>query len=87
MIGMVGNIESFLAKQSNIVLNTTVEQEACPNNLAPTSSTTAQLVMGDALAVCLMEIKGLQVMILPNFIPEAPWERNYTCECRTFISE
>lgn len=58
LIGMVGNLASYLAKQSDIILNTTVEQEACPNNLAPTSSTTAQLVMGDAIAVVLMEIKG-----------------------------
>ncbi|HEU4575346.1 MAG TPA: KpsF/GutQ family sugar-phosphate isomerase [Chitinophagaceae bacterium] len=58
LIGMVGNQESFLAKQSDIILNTTVEKEACPNNLAPTSSTTAQLVMGDALAIVLMELKG-----------------------------
>ena len=58
LIGMVGSIESYLASQSDIILNTTVSQEACPNNLAPTSSTTAQLVMGDALAICLMEMKG-----------------------------
>lgn len=58
LIGMVGNMESFLAKQADIVLNTSVPQEACPNNLAPTSSTTAQLVMGDALAVCLMKLNG-----------------------------
>src|SRR6478736_3347654 len=58
LIAMVGNIDSYLAKQSNIVLNTTVEQEACPNNLAPTTSTTAQVVMGDALATCLIELKG-----------------------------
>lgn len=57
LIGMVGNMQSFLAQQSHIVINTTVIQEACPNNLAPTSSTTAQMVMGDALAVCLMELK------------------------------
>lgn len=58
LVGMVGNLQSFLALNSDIVLNTTVEQEACPINLAPTSSTTAQMVMGDALAVCLMEMKG-----------------------------
>jgi arabinose-5-phosphate isomerase len=56
LIGMVGNTSSFLAQASDIVLNTTVDQEACPINLAPTSSTTAQMVMGDALAVCLMEL-------------------------------
>ena len=55
---LVGNTESFLALQGDIVLNTTVSKEACPNNLAPTSSTTAQMVMGDVLAVCLMQLKG-----------------------------
>lgn len=58
LVGMVGNMKSFLALNSDIVLNTTVDQEACPINLAPTSSTTAQMVMGDALAICLMELKG-----------------------------
>lgn len=58
IIAMVGNLDSYLAKQSSIVLNTTVEQEACPNNLAPTTSTTAQLVMGDAIATCLIELRG-----------------------------
>lgn len=57
LIAMTGNITSFLAKGSKYILNTTVESEACPNNLAPTNSTTAQLVMGDALAVCLMELR------------------------------
>jgi arabinose-5-phosphate isomerase len=69
MIGMVGNIGSFLARQSNIVLNTTVSQEACPNNLAPTSSTTAQLVMGDAIAVTLMELKGFTSEDFARFHP------------------
>lgn len=58
LIAMVGNDQSFLAKQADVIINTRVSQEACPNNLAPTSSTTAQLVMGDALAVCIMERKG-----------------------------
>ena len=74
-----GNIDSYLAKHSNIILNTTVEQEACPNNLAPTTSTTAQLVMGDALAVCLMELKGFQSDDFAKFHPGACWEKNYTC--------
>ncbi len=60
IIGMVGNSQSFLAQQATHILNVTVTQEACPNNLAPTSSTTAQLVMGDAIAVCLMEMRGFQ---------------------------
>jgi arabinose-5-phosphate isomerase len=60
LIGMVGKLSSYLALHCDIALNTTVEQEACPNNLAPTTSTTAQMVMGDALAVCLMELKGFK---------------------------
>jgi len=58
LIAITGNMTSFLAKESNYILNTTVDAESCPNNLAPTNSTTAQLVMGDALAVCLMELRG-----------------------------
>jgi arabinose-5-phosphate isomerase len=58
LIGMAGNEQSVLAKKADIFLNTTVSQEACTHNLAPTSSTTAQLVMGDALAITLMELKG-----------------------------
>jgi arabinose-5-phosphate isomerase len=69
LIAIVGNIDSYLAVQSTIILNTTVTQEACPNNLAPTSSTTAQLVMGDALAICLMELKGFQSDDFAKFHP------------------
>ncbi|MDZ4794734.1 MAG: KpsF/GutQ family sugar-phosphate isomerase [Bacteroidota bacterium] len=69
LIGMVGSTGSYLAKNSTIILNTSVEQEACPNNLAPTSSTTAQMVMGDALAVCLMELKGFQPDDFAKFHP------------------
>ncbi|HEY6978823.1 MAG TPA: KpsF/GutQ family sugar-phosphate isomerase [Chitinophagaceae bacterium] len=56
LIGICGNQNSPLAREANFFLNTTVQKEACPNNLAPTTSTTAQMVMGDALAVCLMEL-------------------------------
>ena len=69
LIGLVGNIESYLALQADIVIDTTVSAEACPNNLAPTSSTTAQLVMGDALAVCLMELKGFTGEDFAKFHP------------------
>ncbi|MBL7904792.1 MAG: KpsF/GutQ family sugar-phosphate isomerase [Bacteroidales bacterium] len=58
LIGLVGNTDSFLARNSDLVINSTVNREACPNNLAPTASTTAQLVMGDALAVALLECRG-----------------------------
>jgi arabinose-5-phosphate isomerase len=69
LIGMAGNIHSYLAKHCDILLNTTVEKEACPNNLAPTTSTTAQMVMGDALAVCLMEMKGFNSDDFAKFHP------------------
>lgn len=58
IIGMIGNRQSALALGADMILDTTVEEEACPNNLAPTTSTTAQLAMGDALAVALMECRG-----------------------------
>lgn len=58
LIALVGNLDSYLAKHADFVLDSTVEKEACPNNLAPTSSTTAQMVMGDALAVALIEARG-----------------------------
>ena len=58
MIAITGNTTSFLGQQADYVLNAYVEKEACPNNLAPTTSTTAQLVIGDALAVCLLELRG-----------------------------
>jgi arabinose-5-phosphate isomerase len=58
VIGMTANEKSFLGTRSDIVLHTPIEKEACPNNLAPTTSTTAQLAMGDALAVALMEQRG-----------------------------
>lgn len=69
LVGMVGNRDSYLATQSNMVLDTTVDQEACPNNLAPTTSTTAQLVMGDAIAVCLMELRGFTGEDFAKFHP------------------
>jgi arabinose-5-phosphate isomerase len=61
LIAVVGNTASYLAKKADFVIDTTVDQEACPNNLAPTTSTTAQLVIGDAIAICLMEQKGFNV--------------------------
>ena len=60
LIAMAGKLDSYLGLQSDLVIDTVVEQEACPNNLAPTTSTTAQLVMGDALAICLMKLRGFR---------------------------
>ena len=69
LIGLTGNVESFLAQQADFVLNTYVEKEACPNNLAPTTSTSAQLVMGDALAICLLELKGFSSKDFAKYHP------------------
>lgn len=69
LIAMTGNMASFLAKKSDFILNTTVDQEACPNNLAPTTSTTAQLVMGDTIAVCLMEKRGFRMEDFARYHP------------------
>jgi len=69
LISMVGNTESFLAAEGDILLNTTVSKEACPNNLAPTSSTTAQMVMGDILAVCLMQLNGFSGQDFAKYHP------------------
>lgn len=69
MIGITGNKASFLGTQADYVLNTYVEKEACPNNLAPTTSTTAQLVMGDALAICLLEKRGFSSKDFAKYHP------------------
>lgn len=60
LVGVVGNLSSFLAEHSDFILNTTVDIEACPNNLAPTTSTTAQMAMGDALAVALIKCRDFK---------------------------
>lgn len=69
LIAITGNLDSVLAKRADFVLNTHVEKEACPNNLAPTTSTTAQLVMGDALAISLLELRGFSSSDFAKFHP------------------
>lgn len=69
IIGVAGNMNSFLSKHADIVLNTTIDEEACPNNLAPTTSSTAQMVMGDALAIALMQLKGFDGNDFAKFHP------------------
>ena len=69
MIAVTGNKESFLGQQADYVLNTFVKKEACPNNLAPTTSTTAQLVIGDALAICLLELRGFSSKDFAKYHP------------------
>jgi arabinose-5-phosphate isomerase len=69
LIAMIGVMDSFLAQQADYILSTKVLKEACPNNLAPTSSTTAQLAMGDAIAVCLLEMKGFTAADFARYHP------------------
>ena len=69
IIALTGNIKSFLAKESDFILDVTVEKEACPHNLAPTSSTTAQLVMGDAIAVSILACKNFSKKDFARFHP------------------
>ncbi len=69
LIALVGNTDSFLAKEADFILNCTVAQEACPNNLAPTCSSTAQLAMGDALASCLISLRGFTSQDFAKYHP------------------
>ncbi|WP_438710012.1 KpsF/GutQ family sugar-phosphate isomerase [Aquimarina muelleri] len=69
LIAITSNKESFLGKEADYVLHAYVEKEACPNNLAPTTSTTAQLVIGDALAVCLLHLQGFSSRDFAKYHP------------------
>jgi arabinose-5-phosphate isomerase len=69
LIAMVGNTDSYLARQADFIIDVSVKKEACPNNLAPTASTTAQLAMGDALAVCLLESRGFSTSDFARYHP------------------
>ena len=69
LVAMVSNVDSYLGQHSDYVIRATVDQEACPNNLAPTSSTTTQLVMGDAIAVCLLKMRGFSPQDFAKYHP------------------
>ena len=87
LIAIVGNTDSFLAQQANLVINTTVSKEACPNNLAPTSSTTAQMVMGDAIAVCLMELKGFDNQDFARYHPGGNLGKRLYLKVKDLVSD
>ena len=86
LIGMTGNLNSKLAEISDVVLNTSVEKEACPIKLAPTSSTTVQMALGDVLAVCLMEINGFKESDFAKFHPGGALGKNLTAKVEQFLS-
>jgi arabinose-5-phosphate isomerase len=69
LVALVSNTDSYLARQADFVLNATIEKEACPNNLAPTTSTTAHLALGDALAVCLVHLRNFTQADFAMFHP------------------
>lgn len=69
VLAICGNAQSYLATHADCFINTTVAKEACPNNLAPTTSTTAQMVMGDALAICLLNLKGFTAQDFAKYHP------------------
>ncbi|MBO4481465.1 MAG: KpsF/GutQ family sugar-phosphate isomerase [Bacteroidales bacterium] len=69
LIAIVGNVDSFLAREADYIINCSVPNEACPNNLAPTNSTTAQMVMGDALAALLIEMRGFTAKDFAKYHP------------------
>ena len=86
LIGMTGNLNSKLAEHSDVVLNTHVDKEACPNKLAPTSSTTVQMALGDALAVVLMEMKNFKETDFAKFHPGGSLGKNLTATVEQFLS-
>ncbi|MEL7006227.1 MAG: KpsF/GutQ family sugar-phosphate isomerase, partial [Bacteroidota bacterium] len=69
LVGLVSNTDSYLAKQADYVLNASIGEEACPNNLAPTTSTTAHVALGDALAVCLLEMRNFSSADFARYHP------------------
>ena len=87
LIAMTGNPESKLAKAADIVLDTHVDKEACPNKLAPTSSTTVQMALGDALAVCLMDLKDFKEIDFAKFHPGGSLGKNLTAKVEQFVSK
>lgn len=87
LIGMTGNAESKLAKASDILLLTKIEKEACINTLAPTSSTTVQIALGDALAVCLMELNNFKDIDFAKFHPGGSLGKNLIGTVGQFVSE
>ncbi|MBA5246332.1 KpsF/GutQ family sugar-phosphate isomerase [Marnyiella aurantia] len=86
LIGMTGNLNSKLAEFSEVILDSSVEKEACPIKLAPTSSTTVQMALGDALAVCLMEISGFREQDFAKFHPGGSLGKNLTARVKQFLS-
>ncbi len=81
LIAIVGNLNSELAKIADLVIDTTVDKEACPNNLAPTTSTTAQLIMGDAIAVSLLQLRNFSGQDFSKYHPGGALGKKLYLKC------
>ncbi len=86
LIAMTGKLDSKLAQAADVVLNSHVQKEACPIELAPTSSTTVQMALGDALAICLMELSGFKEQDFAKFHPGGSLGKNLTASVAQFLS-
>ena len=87
IIAMTANQDSYLFNHADFFLNTYVSKEACPNDLAPTTSTTAQLVLGDALAVCLLKLKGFSSNDFAKFHPAGMLGKKLTLKVKDIYSK
>lgn len=87
LVAMVGNLQSELAMQADYVLDTTVDAEACPNNLAPTTSTTAQLLMGDALAIALIQLRGFSSQDFSKYHPGGALGKKLYLQCGSIAQQ
>lgn len=87
LVAIVGNLQSQLAQHADFVLNTTIDQEACPNNLAPTTSTTAQLLMGDALAIALIQMRGFNSLDFSKYHPGGALGKKLYLQCGSIAQQ
>lgn len=87
LVAIVGNLQSQLAQQADFILNTTIDQEACPNDLAPTTSTTAQLLMGDALAIALIQMRGFNSQDFSKYHPGGALGKKLYLQCGSIAQQ
>ncbi len=86
LVAIVGNMNSELAKMADLVIDTTIDKEACPNNLAPTTSTTAQLIMGDAIAISLLQLRNFSGQDFSKYHPGGALGKKLYLKCEEIAS-
>lgn len=87
LVAIVGNLNSELAKMADLVIDTTIDKEACPNNLAPTTSTTAQLIMGDAIAVALLQLRNFTGQDFSKYHPGGALGKKLYLKCEEIATK